>query len=100
MAITNWTTETVVDPVSGKTTVTVTVADATSRPIQDTWVSGAPAAVAPAIAGKVPVANAQLGNADVVAEAMVAGTALLAAVNSGAMVAGDVVVANPDPSEQ
>jgi len=83
MAVANWTTETTTDPATGKTTVTVTVADAQSRRYQTQWVSGAPAAVAPSLAGTVAASNVALGNADVLAEQQVAGTALLAAVNAG-----------------
>jgi len=99
MAAANWTTETTTDPATGKTTVTVSVAGAQSRRYQTQWVSGAPAAVAPSLAGAVVASNAALRNADVLAESAVAGTALLAQVNAGTAVAGVVVEANPDPTE-
>jgi hypothetical protein len=47
----------------------------------------------------VAASNAALGDADVLAESAVAGTALLAQVNAGTAVAGVVVEANPDPTE-
>ena len=98
MAVTNWTTSTVVNPATGQTLVTVTVYDPTSRPISTQWVSGAPSPVA--ASPSAPVTDSvNLGHADVMAEAYVAGVALLAAVNAGTALPGVVVQANPDPTE-
>lgn len=98
MPVTNWTTDTVVNAQTGKTTVTVTVVDATSRPISVQWVSGA-AAVPVSAVGPVSLPSANLGSAEVMAEANVAGLALLAAVNAGTAAIGVAVQANPDPTE-
>ncbi len=100
MATINWTTDTMVDHSTGRTVVTVTVFDPTSRPISAQWVSGAPAPAASSLSPTAPVAaSVNLGSTDVQSEADAAGMALLAAVNAGTAVAGTVVEANPDPTD-
>src|SRR6266851_1582489 len=98
MAAANWTTSTAVNPATGQTVVTVTIYDPTSRPISTQWVSGAPSPIV-ATPSAPATDSVNLGHADVLAEAYVAGVALLAAVNAGTAVAGVVVQANPDPTE-
>ncbi len=76
MAVTNWITETSIDPVTGGVLVTITVAGPSSERFQQAWVSAAPSP-SPTPSNSP---NAQLSNPAVLSEAALAAPRLLAAV--------------------
>jgi hypothetical protein len=98
--MTNYIIDTMVDPATGKTTVSVTTYGPQGEAYQDRWVSNA---VSAAVAGGGGVMTTSpsinLNALDVVAEATVAGAQLAAAVAAGTQAPGALVEANPDPMD-
>jgi hypothetical protein len=95
----NYIIDTTVDPVTGKTTVSVTTYGLQGQTYQNKWVSGQPpAAFAPASTA-ITAPSVNLSAPDVLNEAVVAGNQLVVAVAAGTQSPGVVLQPNPDPSE-
>ncbi len=90
MALTNWITETSIDPSTGGVLVTLTVSGPASEKYQVAWVSDAPGI---ATVGSAP--GVQLNHPAVSNEAAIAGPSLLAAVSAKIVSPGLTRIAKP-----